>query len=171
MLRNKNGGAPTDEAVALFIVMIFLVVGFIWIKISNVSKENTVLNELSRQKEAIDAQSNLYSFLSQRSSGYEVSDIIIHSYYNNDYAALESLIRNFFNQYYSNDWIIIIEDQNSNTILSENPNNFLVRAMISMSTTREEAATAYLPVKIGDEPSLLNVRLLLVQLSDTGVKK
>ena len=163
ILNNKKGGAPIDEAAGLILFIFIAAFGLIWIKVSNVSNENRSNEEVEYQKRVTDAHSNLMTFLNNQINNKPIAEIIVNSYYSQDYSKLDKPMKDFFNSIYSNDWVIIIEDSNKNVVLSANPNSFLVRSLVSISTTREELATAYLPLNPEIGLGYLKIRLFIIK--------
>lgn len=166
IIKDKKGGAPTDEAIGLLIFIFVAAFGLVFIKLFNISAENKVKEDLTEQKISLDGHSNLMSFLRQQVKGATISDIIINSYYSNDYSQLRPYINEYFNSKYSDEWIIVIEDSAGKTVLSANPNSFLINSLISVSATRQEVAVDYLPLNPSSGLNYLKIRLLLIKLPD-----
>lgn len=166
IIKNKKGGAPTDEAIGLLIFIFVAAFGLVFIKLFSISTENKIKEDLTEQKISLDGHSNLISFLRQQVKDVTISDIIINSYYLNDYSQLSAYIKEHFNAKYSDEWVIIIEDSAGKTVLSANPNSFLINSLISISATRQEVAVAYLPLNPSSGLNYVKIRLLLIKLPD-----
>jgi len=149
ILNNKKSGAPVDEFAAFIIFVIIAVLIIFWIRINDSSKENAIKDEIFHQKIVLDAHSNLLSFLKQQNKNEIITNIFLDSYYSKDFNATTRFTQKFFNDKYSNDWILVLEDSSNNLIFSIDSDKIYPSSMAPTDTAVKsviEAAFVYLPL-------------------------
>ena len=133
----KKGESAITFVFSLIFLAIVITIFYALFLLSSVNKANFSINQVSLS----DVNINLINYLRTPLNTTTVYDLMINSYYNNDYRELETLSENIFNRVYDNErcplWNIKGEINNEKFFefeskfdarkytLSQNPRNFL----------------------------------------------
>ena len=160
---NKRAGAPVDEFIAFLAFVVIAVFTIYFISLIKSSDEKEITGNIAQEKSIDSSQSNLLSFLEYQHRHKQTYDIIIDSYRTEDYSQIEQAARDFFNDIYQDDWILVIKDSKNDVLFSVDSDNSLkvnvVPTDYSLNIVKK-AATAYLPLNVNQDVTYLEVELL-----------
>src|SRR3989344_1504187 len=153
----KKGESAITFVFSLIFLAIVITIFYALFLLSSVNKANFSINQVGSS----DVNINLINYLRTPVNTTKVYDLMINSYYNNDYKELETLSEDIFNRVYDNErcplWNIKGEINNGGFFefesefdarryaLSPNPRNFLIILTDEYLTLRSSSLDIVFP--------------------------
>ena len=160
---SKSGAAAVDELMAYLVVVVFIVFIIIFVPgLIKSSDEKEITNNIAEQKLIDNSQSNLLAFLEYQHDNTRNSKITTDAYYSGDYFQIEQAAREFFNEIYQNEWILVVKDSDNIAFSIDQHNSLrsnIVTTDYSINIVKE-AAIVYLPLNPHNDATYLEVNLL-----------
>ena len=151
-----------DEYIG-FVVFVFVAVfTLFFLSLIRSSDERETASNVVQQKLIEDAHSSLVAFLKYQDR--QTSSIIADSYNSRNYNQIEQSARNFFNDIYQDEWILVIKDSKNDVLFSTDSDSSLTGNIVATESEVRivnRGATAYLPLNPNQEITYLEADLLI----------